>query len=146
MDDKVKANREKFQAMLKPIQSDIEKLVRGVNNAASGTCISGFIFSQHPAGFVKFGNINNTSDELIHLHIVLASLAADMQECPDGVYRNVPFVEVGLGNLSMGEEPEKIADELARMLIISGADESRLDEILGLAQRYVMARRPDAPK
>jgi hypothetical protein len=58
----------------------------------------------------------------------------------------VPFVEAGLGNLSVGEEPEKIADELARMLIISGADESRLDEILGLAQRYVMARRPDAPK
>lgn len=143
--DKIKNNREKFQEALKSIQPTIEKLVRQVNRSGPGTIISGFIFSQRPVGFVKFGNAPQEHDELIRLHVMFASVASDMKMFPGGMYRNVPFIEIGEGT-ELGEKPEDVADELATELLTFGIEESRRDEILLLAQRYIMARRQtDAP-
>jgi hypothetical protein len=136
-----------FDKFVQATQPDIERLVRRVDSA-SAACITGFVFGMHPRGLIKFGNIENRGENLIQLHLVLASLTATMQELPKGAsaYHDVPFIEIDAGKDAWGQAPEELADTLARMVLITGMDASKITEIMEVAQRYLMARRPPEEK
>ena len=136
-------NTPEFDKLLESLKPDIERLSRKVD-AAPASAITGFIFSMHPRGFIKFGNIQNQGEELIRLHMVLASLAAEMQESGKN-YGDVPFVDIDAGVLPLGQAPEEIADELARAVLGSGLEPGYANKAMLLAQRYIQSRRPAPP-
>ena len=137
-------NTPEFDKLLENLKPDIERLSRKVD-ASPASAITGFIFSMNPRGFIKFGNIQNKGDELIRLHMVLASLAAEMEESGKN-YGDVPFVDIDAGQQPLGQAPEEIADELARSVLISGLEPGYADKAMILAQRYIQSRRTTPPE
>lgn len=137
-------NTPEFDKLLERLKPDIERLSRKVA-ASPASAITGFIFSMNPRGFIKFGNIQNKGDELIRLHMVLASLAAEMEESGKN-YGDVPFVDIDAGQQPLGQAPEEIADELARSVLISGLEPGYADKAMILAQRYIQSRRTTPPE
>ena len=134
-----KAAAEKFLEALRPT---IEKLCRDVESQGKAI-FSGFIFCQQPPCIVHLGTVDNKGDDLIRLHVVLSSLIA---EGLAGRYPNVLFKEYGPGvaPVTSSQSPELIADELARLLLVTGADVKYLDQIFSLAQNYMALRRQDS--
>lgn len=139
---RIKANKAKFQMVLKPLQPKIQKLIQEVHAGVGLAGIIGFIYFQDPVGIVQFGNIGNQGETLTHLLVLLSTLVHEMKTNPTGRYRNVPFTELGIATGKTGENPEDLADELTKMILVSGLDTSRADALLELAQRYWLARRP----
>lgn len=129
----------KFTEALEKLRPNIERLIRDVDNNPAA-CVTGFIFTLNPKGFIKFGNIANSGDDLIHLHMVLASLAAEATENPTD-YADVPFADVHMGDKPLGQAPEEIADALARSVLVTALEPEHTAQALELAQRYMQARR-----
>jgi hypothetical protein len=125
---------EKAISRLRP---DVERLVRTVEENPAAM-VTGIVFGMKPKFFVRFGNIENRGDELIHLYLVLATLAAEMEE--KNPYHDVHYVEMDTGVKPVGQSPEEIADALARECLIYGES----PQVLDLAKQYIMSRRPPA--
>jgi hypothetical protein len=132
------AASEKFLESLRP---SMEKLCRDVDNQGKAI-ITGFVFCQNPPCIAHLSTIDNKGDELIRLHLVLTSL---MAEGLAGKYPQVTFKEFDTGTSPAGSAPEEIADELARLLLVTGADADYLNKIFDLAQQYLALRRKVEP-
>jgi hypothetical protein len=127
-----------FEKAVDKLRPDIEKMVREIDNLPAA-CVTGFIFSFNPKGFIQFGNTENEGDDLIRLHMTLSALAAEMKE--KNPYVDVPYTEVGMGAQPVGQAPEEIADALARQVLITGMDPEHSAACLSLAERYLISRR-----
>lgn len=136
-----KDKKEAAEKWLESLRPDIEKLCRDVDNQGSAL-ISGFIFCQNPPCIAHLSTASNKGDELIRLHLVLSSLVAEQETSR---YPQVTFKEFGAGKASVGRAPEEIADELAQLLLVTGADKDYLNQIYELAQSYIASRRKPLP-
>ena len=130
--------KSKFEQAVDKLRPDIEKVVRGIDSLPAA-CITGFIFSFNPKGLIQFGNIENQGEELIHLHKVLASLAAMMKI--ENPYPDVPFTELKAGIAPTGQTAEEIGDALAWQVLITGMDPEHTAACISLAERYLVTRR-----
>lgn len=130
---------DKYFESLRP---DIERLIRNVDSNPHA-CIVGVVFSQNPPCMAHISSIENRGEELIRIYLVLSTLVAEMQ---DNENPRIPFKEFSAGRAPVGQAPEEIGDELAKMVLVTGMDELHVDKVLQLAQNYIMARRPNANK
>lgn len=135
-----KDNRAAAEAWLETLRPDIEKLCRDVDNQGNAI-ITGFIFCQNPPCIAHLTTATEQGDKLIRLHLVLSSLVAEQSEHSLTRYPNVTFKEFGPGATQVGRAPEEIADELAQLLLVTGADQAYLNQIYELAQSYLLSRR-----
>ena len=133
-------DKQDFEKSLSDLRPDIERLVRKVDENPS-SAIVGFIFSTMPQGLIKFGNVENVGENLIQLHTTLASLAAEMIERPKS-FPFVAFADVSDGGKIVGQAPEEIADALAKAVLVTGMEESHVARVQEMAQRSLLARRP----
>lgn len=126
---------EKFFDSIKPFAEKLGDEIEKNPTAA----FTGIIFSKNPPCVVHLTNVLNQGDDLIRLHIILSQLVAAMQL---GVYDEIPFKEFlfGLDKKKPAANPLEIGDELAKQVLITGMDESRIQEVTSLARRYILAR------
>lgn len=132
-------NEIKAKAFFDTLRPDIERLVRKVEDNPHA-CLTGIVFSQDPPALLHIGNIDNQGEDLIRLHMVLSTFVAQAKENPK--YKNLTFEEIGIGNHSIGEAPEEIADRLAEMLLITNLAPDYAEQLLEMAQRYLRSRGP----
>lgn len=133
------AKHEASEKFLESLRPSMERLCREVD-AQGKAIVTGFMFCQNPPCIAHFSTIDNKGDELIRLHLVLASL---MDEGMAGKYPQVTFKEFDTGSGPIGKAPEEIAEELARLLLVTGADAEYLNQIFGLAQAYLATRQKE---
>lgn len=135
-----KINRQEIEKYFESLRPDIERLIRKVD-ANPQACIIGMVFSQDPPCLMYMTSLETAGDELIKMHLVLSTLVAESKEHPE--HTRVPFREFYAGDAKFGQAPEELADELARMVLVTGMDEKHIDRILHIAQQYLIARRPE---
>lgn len=125
-----------FQSIVEKLRPDIERLVRKADGPE--TVISGFIFSNNPKSLIRFGNNGNEGNYLIQLHLALSSMAADIQA--QNLRPPVPYADIGPSEKVVEDNSKSIADQLAQVVLVSGGEADHREEMVTLAQRYLMAR------
>lgn len=129
-----------FQSIVEKLRPDIERLVRKADGPE--VVVSGFIFSNNPKSLIRFGNNGNEGNYLIQLHLALSSLAAEIQS--QNTRHPVSYVDIGPSESVVEDNSKIIADQLAQVILVSGAEPDHKGEIIELAQRYLMAREREA--
>lgn len=125
-----------FKKLLEEVKPDIERLVHNADKPH--IVISGFIFSP-TLGLIRFGNNGNKGGAFIKLHLVLSTLATEMETM--NPYPQMSFADIGGESVGgVRERSEVIADELAQLIMITGL-ETNQEKIISLAHRYIIARR-----
>lgn len=135
-----KIDRQEIEKYFESLRPDIERLIRKVDENPQA-CIIGMVFSQNPPCLAYMTSLETAGDELIKMHLVLSTLVAESKENPE--HTRVPFKEFFAGDAKIGNAPEELADELAKMVLVTGMDEKYVDKIVGIAQQYLLARRPE---
>ena len=128
-----------FFENIKPIA---EALIKQVESHPNRAIFTGFILCKEPPGLMHITSVENVGDDLIRLHIVLSSLCAELEE-EKPTERKCDFSKFQRTELK-AKSPMEIADKLAEPVILYGGDENQQSELMGMAQEYLISRRPKA--